>query len=102
VFISSLSQVLLKISANKTHKDGIREYLNFHVVSAYGLFFISTILTVLALRGISVNRAPVLESVGYLYVMVLSRLILKEKITIKKLLGNVLIILGIIIFSYNF
>ena len=48
VIISSFSQVLLKIAANKTYKDRIREYLNPIVIAAYGIFFASTLLTMYA------------------------------------------------------
>ena len=39
VLISSLSQVLLKISADKEHSSIWKEYLNFRTIGAYGLFF---------------------------------------------------------------
>ena len=39
VFISSVSQILLKKAANKTYKDHIREYINPLVIFAYGMFW---------------------------------------------------------------
>ena len=42
VFISSVSQILLKKAANKTYKDHIREYINPLVIFAYGMFFITS------------------------------------------------------------
>lgn len=101
VFIASLSQILLKISADKPHKSRKNEYLNGYVIAAYALFFLSTILTVISLRGISLNKAPVLESTGYIYVMLLSRIILKERITAPMIAGNLLIIAGILVFNYS-
>jgi drug/metabolite transporter (DMT)-like permease len=41
--------------------------------------------------------AGVLEASSYLYVMLLSWLILKEKLTRRKLIGNALIVLGIVL-----
>ena len=38
VFISSVSQILLKTSANKKYESRIREYLNPRVIIAYGIF----------------------------------------------------------------
>ena len=49
VFISSVSQILLKKAANRTYETPLKEYLNPLVVGAYGLFFCSVILTMLAL-----------------------------------------------------
>ena len=36
---SAISQVLLKQSANQKYKNPIREYLNWRVILAYGIFF---------------------------------------------------------------
>lgn len=57
VFISSVSQILLKKAANKTYEDHIREYLNPLVIFAYGMFFCSVILTMLALKNIPLIHA---------------------------------------------
>ena len=50
VFISSVSQILLKKAANRTYESPLKEYLNPLVIGAYGMFFCSVILTMLALK----------------------------------------------------
>ena len=57
VFISSVSQTLLKISANKSHSDRLHEYLNPYVIIAYGMFFLSTFLTMLAISQLHIHTA---------------------------------------------
>ena len=99
VFIASCSQILLKISANKKRKNKIQEYLNFYVIIAYFIFFSSTIFTVIAYKGVELKYGAIIESAGYIFILVLSKLILKEKITRNKLWGIALIIIGIIIFT---
>ncbi len=99
VFISSVSQILLKKAADKTYTDHIREYMNPLVIFAYGMFFCSVILTMLALREIPLSLQPILESTGYIFVAVMGWFFLKEKIGKRKLLGIALILLGIVIFS---
>ena len=99
VFISSVSQILLKKAADKTYKDHIREYINPLVIFAYGMFFCSVILTMLALRNIPLSMQPILESAGYIFVTVMGYFFLKERIEKKKLAGIGLILLGILIFS---
>ena len=99
VFISSVSQILLKKAADKTYKDHIREYINPLVILAYGMFFCSVILTMLALRNIPLSMQPILESAGYIFVTVMGYFFLKERIGKKKLAGIGLILLGILIFS---
>ena len=59
---------------------------------------ISTILVILGLKGVPYKNEPIIESLGYIFVMILSNIILKEKITRKKLIGNLLIFLGIIVY----
>lgn len=98
VLVASFSQVLLKKSALKKHSSFIREYLNIEVISGYGLLVISTILTVFAFSGIDYKNGPVIEALGYVFIMFLSLWFFGEKITKKKLLGNALILLGIFIF----
>jgi multidrug transporter EmrE-like cation transporter len=99
VFISSISQVLLKKSALKTYDSPIKEYLNPLVIFAYTLFLGTTLLSVFAYRGIPLSMGPVLEATGYIYVAIFGVLIFKEKITRGKLLALALIILGIIVYS---
>ena len=95
VYISSVSQVLLKKSAKKTYSSRIREYLNPLVIIAYIMFFGCTLMSVYAFRGVQLLYFPVLESSGYIFVTVLSYIFLKEKLTKHQLLGLALIIVGI-------
>lgn len=99
VLIASISQIILKKSANKNYGSIIKEYLNIYVICGYGLLFASTILTIFALRGLPYKSVPIMETMGYIYILILSKLILKEKITKKMLAGNAIIIIGIIVFN---
>ena len=101
VLVSSVSQILLKISAGKTYDSKIKEYLNAPVIIAYGLFFLSTVVTVLAYKYVDLSLGPVLEATGYIWVTLLGYLILREKVSRKKLLGLIVIIVGIIVFNIN-
>ena len=98
VVIASSSQIFLKISAMKKHKSFIFEYLNPLVILGYGMMIASTVTTILAYRGLEYKNGPVIESLGYLLVMILSYLFFKEKITKKKLIGNIIILMGIFVF----
>lgn len=99
VFISSISQIVLKKSANKKYDSKIKEYLNPMVIGSYIVFFTATLLTIFAYKGIPLSFGPILESTGYVYITVLGFLFLKEKISLKKLIGNILIIAGILVFN---
>ena len=98
VVIASFSQILLKKSAKKKYDSIIREYMNPYVIIGYGMMVLSTITTILAYRGVEYKTGPVIESLGYLLIMFLSYIFFKEKITKKKVMGNVLVLLGIFVF----
>lgn len=99
LFVSSISQILLKRSADVKYENRIREYLNPRVIVAYGLFFSASLITVIAYRGIPLSMGPVLESAGYVFVAILGRIFLHEKISRRKLLGLALILVGIMVFN---
>ena len=99
VFISSVSQILLKKSAGIKYPSKIREYLNPYVIVGYGLFFGCTIISMYALRVVPLSMSPVLESCGYVFVALMSFAFLKEKFTKRQIIGTVLIILGVIVYS---
>ena len=99
VFISSVSQIMLKKAANKTYTNRIREYANPLVVTAYALFFCSVLLTMAALWKVPLSMSPILESTGYIFVSILGYIFLKERFGKKKLLGLALILVGIAVFS---
>lgn len=95
--LSAVSQLILKKAADNPKLTGLRAYLNVPVILAYGLFFGCMLLNVVALRTLDLTVASVLEASSYIYVMVLSWLFLKEKITKRRLLGNLIIIVGIVL-----
>lgn len=99
VLVSSISQIILKASANEEHENCLKEYMNFKVLFAYVLFFISSFITVFAYRKVSLSLGPVLESSGYIFVTILGVIFLKEKVGKKKLAGLVMILLGIVVFN---
>ena len=101
VFISSISQIILKTAANRTYSSRIREYLNARVIISYAMFLGSTLLTMFALRHVPLSLQPILESTSYIYVFVMGYFLLKERFSKRKLLGLALILLGIFVYSVN-
>lgn len=99
VLISSVSQILLKKSANIDHGSFIKEYLNPIVVISYLIFFAATILSVFAYKGIPLSMGMILDSTGYIFITVLSVIFLKERPTVKKIVALAVIITGIVIYS---
>ena len=99
VFLAGCSQILLKTAAKRTYDNKLLEYLNARVVIAYALFFVSAALGMYVLRYIPLSLTSILAASNYIFVPVLSRLYLGEKLSLKQLLGIVLIITGVVVFS---
>ena len=97
--MSAVAQILLKKSANKKYSSKIKEYLNPYVIISYSIFLGATFCTMYAYKGIPLSLGPVLAASEYVFVAVLSRLLIKEKISFKKLFGLSVIIVGIVIYS---
>ena len=99
VLAASFSQVLLKKAAMRAWPSFLREYLNLPVILAYGMFFGSTLLTMLAYKKLPLSMSPAFESSSYIFVTVFGVTIFKEKVGPRKLFALFLILLGIIIFT---
>lgn len=99
VFLATVSQILLKISANMEHKNKISEYINLYVISAYSMFLLSAMLAVISYRAIPLKLGPIIESIGYVFILILGNIILREKITRNHIWGNIIIIIGVIVFN---
>ena len=97
--VAGISQILLKMAANKSYDVWWRSYVNPYVITGYGLLFGTTILGVLALRFMPLVLSAAFAASGQIIVPVLSYLVLHEKISKRRMLGMAIIVVGIIIFS---
>ncbi len=98
-FFTAFSQLLLKQSAGRTYKSVIYEYLNWRVITAYGIFVGVLLLNTYAYTHVDMKYGAVIDTFSYVFVMLLSYLILKEKFTKRKVLGNLLIMTGVFIYT---
>ncbi len=122
IFISAVAQILLKKSAGKKyenklsnyfnkkqnnklvkflikHEGKIREYLNPYVIISYSIFIGATFCTIFAYKEIDLAFGPILGATEYIFVAILSKIFLKEKINKQKILGLAIICLGIAVFA---
>lgn len=99
VLVSSISQVLLKKSADREYQNVLAQYINPAVLSAYALFFLSTLVTVYAFKYVPLSMGPILESLAYVFVGILGVFVLHEHMTPRAVAGMVLIVVGVIVFS---
>jgi drug/metabolite transporter (DMT)-like permease len=97
--VAAVSQLLLKQAAKKTWPNWWRSFLNVRIILAYGLFFATTLFSVYALRFIPLSLSAALGASGQIFVPLLSRLVLHEKISKQRALGMLIIVAGIVVFS---
>ncbi len=101
VFLSAVSQVMLKKSALKVYSSKLREYLNPLVILAYVIFVGTTFITVYAYRVVPLSLGPILEATSYIYVTIFGVTIFRENVNAKKIGGLALIIAGIIVYALS-
>ncbi len=99
VFVASVSQILLKQSAQMEHKNIIYKFLNWRVILGYALLFGTTIINVFAYRGVELKVTPMIESTGIIWVTILAIWFLKERPSKRALLSIAVTVIGIIVFS---
>ena len=98
-FITAASQILLKKSANSLHKHILFEYLNPYVVISYMCYVGVLALNVFIYTKIDYRFGVVINSLSMVLVMILAKVILKERLGRKRIAGNILIVIGIICFT---
>lgn len=96
---SAISQILLKQSANQEHGNILREYLNWRVITAYLIFGLVLLANTYAYTQVEMKYGPVLDTITYIFVLLLSWIVLREKITKGKLIGNLIIVVGVLIYT---
>ena len=95
----SLSQLLLKKSAKAVHASKVYEVLNPMVIIAYSVFFLTLLVNIWAMsKGVQLKEMAILESLGYVFVPILSYLILKENISHRTICATLMVLLGIFVF----
>lgn len=70
---------------------------NYNLYLGAFLYILSAILNIILLSKINYSIALPLTSITYIWTLFFSSVVLKEKITIKKIIGIILIIIGAII-----
>lgn len=95
--IGSIASLFLKKASGS--ESFLKMLLNINLYLGGGLYVLSAVLNIYVLRYLDYSVVLPLTAITYIWTMILSYLILKEKITVKKVLGTMLIIVGAIMIS---
>jgi drug/metabolite transporter (DMT)-like permease len=99
VVMTALAQVLLKAGANKYLNNNIRLFLNGYAIVGYLMMFSVTLISLYIFKYLGLKYALIFLPSTYILVLLFSFILLKEKITQRKILQYIIISLGIIIFN---
>lgn len=94
-FLSAVSQIFLKHAANRHRAGAGREYLNGWVLAAYAIFAVTVLLNIWAFRTLDYKYGGIIMASSYVFVLILSRLCLRETVSPCCYWGNALIVAGI-------
>lgn len=94
IIIASFSQIILKKGSKEKNI-----FINKYTIVGYLLMLISTLFTLYGYKGVQLSLSQILQSLSFIFVAILSKVFLNEKISGKTIIGICLIIVGIIIYS---
>lgn len=99
VFSCSASQLLLKKSALKKQTNVLYMLLDWRVIVSYSIMFVTLLANIFAMKnGVELKDMSILEASGYIFVPLLSWLVLSERISKYTIIAILFILLGIIVF----
>jgi multidrug transporter EmrE-like cation transporter len=103
VFAGAVGQIFLKLGAMRSSAsdeiDLFKTYVNFYVIFGLFLYGTSALIWILALRKVELSYAYPMVSFGYVIVFLVSIIFLGESVSFMKIIGLIVILIGIIIIS---
>src|SRR3989344_9022109 len=105
IFISAIAQIILKLGLGELNTQNgavnflIKALLSPGVIFGLGLYGLGALLWLIVLSKEDVSFAFPLVSFAYVIAIVLSAVILKEHVTLPRIVGSAIIMLGIFIIA---
>ena len=100
VFVASVAQLLLKSSAEDHNETNKNMFLNWKVITSYFVaFLIMFVNSAFIYKHIYMNQIGMIDALGYIFVPILSFVFLSEKLNAKQIVGIVLIVIGVLLYS---
>ena len=90
--MGAIASIFLKRASSS--ENFIKMLMNMNLYVGGGLYVASALLNIVVLRYLNYSVVLPLTSVTYIWTMVLSYMVLKEKISKKKIMGVICIIIG--------
>ncbi|MEA2016422.1 MAG: EamA family transporter [Actinomycetota bacterium] len=100
-FLVALAQVILKIGAKGVDfkKPIFYNLKNKYLLLSIFLFLLVPVISVITMRVIDFSNFYSFTALGYFFIMVFSWKVLKEDIDKLRIIGNILVIAGVVVFN---
>jgi drug/metabolite transporter (DMT)-like permease len=104
VILTSLSQVFIKIGSRKIITNSglsvlIKTFLNYNILIGITFVVAAPLLYFSALSSVPLNIAFSVNGLGYIIVILLSKLVLKEHVSVFHIAGGILILGGFMVWN---
>lgn len=94
VLISAFAQILLKIGAARAGKKSI--FFQWQSLLGYTIYVTVVGVTMFLYKYINLSAGAVLETLGYVFVLILARIILGDRLTKRQYAGIGFILAGVV------
>jgi len=101
VLFMAVGQILLK-QGTMRKKNWLQSFFNPYTFLGYGLYMLVPIFSIYALQVIYLKDLNAWTASVYILVVMLSRIVLKEKVNRLMIIGCMLIAIGVFVFSFPF
>lgn len=100
-FLVALAQLILKMGAVRVDfkKPLIHNFKNKYLLISIFLFLLVPMLSIIAMRVMGFSNFYSFTALSYFFIMLFSWKVLKEDIDRFRIIGNLLVIAGVIIFN---
>ncbi len=100
-FLVALAQVILKIGARGVDlkKPIVCNLKNKYLLLSIFLFLLVPVISIITMRVIDFSNFYSFTALSYFFIMIFSWVILKEDIDRLRIIGNLLVIAGVVIFN---
>ncbi|MEA2163917.1 MAG: hypothetical protein QOK37_2044 [Thermoanaerobaculia bacterium] len=100
VLLASVGQLLMKKGALRGRRRSLLEsFCDPFTIAGYTLMVCSTVTSTIALKTLPLKDAISLQPLGYILVVILSMVVLREKMARRQAVGLILVLAGMIIFN---
>jgi drug/metabolite transporter (DMT)-like permease len=101
ILCMGFGQVSLKVGT-RGKKNWLHTFLNKFTLLGLGIYLVATVSNLYALQGIYLKHMTSWLGISYILIVVLSKYILKEHVNWAKIMGCVIIAVGVFVYSFPF